>query len=294
MGVMVSNEGKACDAIVRFIEQRTGEVRGDVRRPENDQVGPPVDFRMKIGTVEYAIEHTVVEAFEGQISTGVALEFFASVKNALCGKLPGSGAYSVHFPTDPRFGESKEKLKCLQESLIKWIRKTAHTLQERESGKRLPPISGRPHGFPYEIGLSYHVIIPGRRPGSLDLVRSSPISLEQRSSRELQRALRKKLPKLHSCKCEGARTVLVLENDDSPLRDANLVGMALVELRENLSSHLSFPDEIYFVKTRSEPWWVWTMKHDDRWWTGEDLRSYKKFDVDKLINLCRCTAANSR
>ena len=218
MGIMVSNEGRACDAIVRFIEQCTGETRGDIRRPERDHVGPPVDFRLKIGTLEYAIEHTVIEVFEDQISTGVALEVFAPVKKALCGKLPGSGTYRVRLPTDPRLGVTKDNLKCLQESLINWIRKTARTLQECACSKRIPPINGTPEGFPYEIGLSYHVTISGERPGSLELVRSYPNFLEQRSAREIQRALRKKLPKLHSCKCEGARTVLVLENDDSPLR----------------------------------------------------------------------------
>ena len=40
MGVMVNNEGKACDAVVRVIEQYRCEVRADVRRPENDLVGP--------------------------------------------------------------------------------------------------------------------------------------------------------------------------------------------------------------------------------------------------------------
>ena len=168
MGVMVSNEGKTCDAIVRFIEHCRCEVRADVRRPENDQVGPPVDFRLRIGPVEYALEHTIVEAFEDQISTGVALEFFAPVKRALSGKLPGSGTYRVQFPTDPRFGVSKDKLKCLQESLITWILKTARALQERARGKRIPPINGTPHGFRFEIGLSYYVTTSGQRAGSMN------------------------------------------------------------------------------------------------------------------------------
>ena len=253
-----------------------------------------MDFRLKIGTVEYALEHTVVEAFEDQISTGVALEFFAPVKRSLCGKLPGSGAYWVNFPTDPRFGVSKDELKCLQKSLITWIRKTAPALQERARGMRIPPVKGRPHGFPFEIGLSYYVTIPGQRAGSIELVRSVPNSLERRSVRVLQRTLRKKLPKLHCCKCEGARTVLVLENDDSPLREASSVGKALVRLREELSSDLVFPDEIYFVMTFPERWLVWRMKKDDHWWTGEDLRKYKEFPVDNLIDLRGCTAAISR
>ena len=40
-----NNEGKVCDAVVRFLEMRTGETRTDIRHPENDGVGPPVDLR---------------------------------------------------------------------------------------------------------------------------------------------------------------------------------------------------------------------------------------------------------
>ena len=296
MGVMVSNEGKACDAIIRFIEQCTGEERGYLRRPENDHVGPPVDFRLRIGTVEYAIEHTISQVFKDQISTGVALaEFFAPVKRTLSGKLPGLGAYWVKFPTDPRFRVRKDQLKFLQESLVEWIRKTAHTLEERASSKRIPPIYGTPEGFQYEIGLSYHVIITWQGPGCLDVFRSSPNDLEAGSVCQLQRELRKKLPKLYCCKCEGARTVLVLEDVHSPLRvEASPVGKALAELRERFTGELSFPDEIYFVVPHPESWWVWCMKYDDRWWSEKDVQRWKEFDVGKLTNLSGSTATISR
>lgn len=85
----------------------------------------------------------------------------------------------------------------------------------------------------------------------------------------------------------------MLENDDSPLKEASSVGKALVELREKLSTDLVFPDELYFVMTFPELWLVWRMKNDERWWTGEDLRKYKEFSVDKLINLRGRTAAIS-
>ena len=34
-------EGKACDAVVRLLEMRTGEARADIRHPERDGIGPP-------------------------------------------------------------------------------------------------------------------------------------------------------------------------------------------------------------------------------------------------------------
>ena len=81
-----SNEGKVCDAAVSSIEQRTGAARKDIRRPEKDHIGPPVELRLKIGAQEYAIEHTQIEAFEDQIGKGVSLErLVGPVKKALCG-----------------------------------------------------------------------------------------------------------------------------------------------------------------------------------------------------------------
>ena len=55
---VANNEGKVCDAVVRVLEKWTGSARTDVRHPEKDGVGPPVDLRLKLGAREYAIEHT--------------------------------------------------------------------------------------------------------------------------------------------------------------------------------------------------------------------------------------------
>ena len=57
------NEGKVCDAVVRFIEKRTGAIRTQIRYPERDGVGPPVELRLKLDAQEYAIEHTQIESF---------------------------------------------------------------------------------------------------------------------------------------------------------------------------------------------------------------------------------------
>ena len=71
---MVNNEGKACDAIVRVLEQRTGETRAGLRFPETDGVGPPVEIRLTLGAQEYAIEPTLIEPFEKEIESGIHFE----------------------------------------------------------------------------------------------------------------------------------------------------------------------------------------------------------------------------
>ena len=68
------NEGKACDAVVRLLEKLTGETRKSIRNPEEDGVGPPIDLRLRLGTCEYAIEHTRIEPYEKQIKPAVAFK----------------------------------------------------------------------------------------------------------------------------------------------------------------------------------------------------------------------------
>ena len=46
------NERKACDAVLRLLEQRSGRRRGDMRYPEEDGRGPPVDLRVRLGREE--------------------------------------------------------------------------------------------------------------------------------------------------------------------------------------------------------------------------------------------------
>ena len=40
------NERKACDAVLRLLESRSGHLHADLRFPEEDGRGPPVDLRV--------------------------------------------------------------------------------------------------------------------------------------------------------------------------------------------------------------------------------------------------------
>ena len=64
-----NNEGKACDAVVKSMERRTRKIRSEIRHPERDRVGPPVELCLKLSEQECAIEHTIIEPFENNIKT---------------------------------------------------------------------------------------------------------------------------------------------------------------------------------------------------------------------------------
>ena len=292
----MSNEGRLCDAAVKSIERRTGEKRIDIRWPERDRIGPPVELRLKIGTQEYAIEHTLIEAFEGEIGGWMSLERIAGpIKKALCGKLPGPAYYDLSFPSEREPKVHKSDLKKHQEKLKEWVLTRAPLLywkiQRTMASKSQDVIKATPCGFSFEIQLSCVVTGPfsAREPGLIKVSRWIPENLRALTKCRLRRALRKKLPKLLDCKSEGARSVLVLESDDA-ITDADPVGNALVKLQEEFDGELAFPDEIYFAKTSSNEttWSIWCMKYSRQLWSWEDLTKSTSFRVDELTDLtCR-------
>ena len=297
---MAKNEGKACDAVVKLLEDRLGEARTDVRRPEMIRVGPPVDLRFRLGHQEYAIEHTEIEAFPGRIRTDESLkQLITPIREALSGTLPGPAEYVMYVPRDTSLRVRKSALREVIEDLKRWTRASADTLHERhahelpeqrQSGPMLGPIKGAPPSFGKEIQLW---IAAGRseakggtlRIGRWDREEEDP-EIERRT--RLRQAFRKKCPKLLQCKREGARTVLVLETDDFVLTDHISVRQALAG---GLDEREDAPDEIYLVESGVKPWTVWTMKHDAERWPIERWKE-SRFHPDELIDLSEADVRN--
>ena len=290
------NEGKACDAVVRFLEMRTDEARTDVRHPERDYVGPPVDLRLKLGSQEYAIEHTRIEPFENQIKTGgVFKEIKDYVRGRLSNPLPGSAYYELHVPVNVCLAGRKEKRKQALKNLVEWIRTNAQCLHERSSGRTKPArtpiwsddcIRGEPTGFNCTIELLRWPVaaLIRRKPGYLEikLFCSNDFNdLEDRRFDRLRRAFSEKFPKLQECQQEGARTVLVLENRDIDLTSFDLIGNLLPAL---LAEYTDAPDEIYLVETGINLWWVYLMKRDDDHWPTVGMPKWGQclYEPDKL------------
>ena len=135
---MPRNEGKACDAVVRLLELRSGAARRDIRRPERDHVGPPVDLRLRLGNQEHALEHTLVEPFENHIKTGVVFrEIIAYIRANTGDVLPGTPYYELHVPIDVRLPNRKAERQEALSNLVDWLIAGARTMDERNSGPML-------------------------------------------------------------------------------------------------------------------------------------------------------------
>ena len=146
---MTSNEGKALDAVVKWLEQREGENRADVRCPERDGCGPPVDLRLRLGLREHAFEHTRIEPFTGEIGQSKKFTELVEPLKALSGTLPGKALYRLTFPTDVDLGGSK-KFEEILKAFIPWVREKAECLNKRAMNRS-----------PEELSAHHLVCIPG-------------------------------------------------------------------------------------------------------------------------------------
>lgn len=258
------NEGKACDAVVRWLEERTGNTRADVCVPEKCQTGPPVELRLFLGPQEFALEHTLIEPFSGFIKTGISLEeIVRPIKNAVAGKLPGPAHYQLLLPTDPHM--NKSDIQSFSGVVIDLVLEYAPTLYEKALESTYPgewvvtvPTS---IGLPYSLELSCRIIPDHtnvKEAGVFGIVRRTPDDLGKKRKDRLRKALYEKCRKLNNC--NGARTVLVLEDNDIALTSPVDVCQ---KLRSIFAEEYYQIDEIILVDTTS--WTLWPIKCDLDW-----------------------------
>ncbi len=289
---MSVNQGKSCDAVVRVLEAREGAERTNVRHPERDSYGPPVELRFRLGVQEYAIEHTQIEAFPNQLyANRLFKQLTDPVVAELSGRLPGPAVYHLFFPNNTRLDVPSDKLRAIQNDLVEWVREHAQHLHEENSQE--PTRERYPHGIRTQFrdtppGFCYNVVLQReahwsffqRNHGVLLAASFAPEYVETLRVDRLRNALERKCPKLGKCKDEGARTVLVLEDNDISLSNYALIGKSLKKLLRKCSD---VPDEVYLVETSLNTMWiVRLMQSDGKWLGGKD---WIESDFNDLIDI---------
>ena len=270
-----SNEGKACDAVIKTIEKRTGEIRTQVRRPEVDGVGPPVELRLRLGDQEYAIEHTRIEPFENQIQMEtIVCKICAYFKDNLEVPFPSPAYYELQYPLDIYLPSKKSKCDRALKNLADWVRMNEVMLRDKMTRRPVGPhdlhysdhfVHGKPDGFKCEFELRCWPDATSirQKPGSLWLRPIYPEDMEPLRRKRLMRAFSDKCKKLEECKVDGARTVLVLESRDAALGYFEFKGDLLPKV---LAEHTKIPDEIFLIQAFHDLWWVIPLKHDNGYW----------------------------
>jgi len=127
--VLRSNEGKACDAIVRRLEERENLVRSGMRWPEKEQHKSPVEIAFTLGDQLYALEHTLIEPFPGHMEMeNRAARLYAPITDALNDVLGSESLYELHIPANAFQNKKRLDIRNIQNALVRWVKKTAPTM----------------------------------------------------------------------------------------------------------------------------------------------------------------------
>jgi hypothetical protein len=255
------NEGKACDAVLQHLERRDGAARTAMRFPDREGHAAPVELVCTIGDRLYAIEHTGIEPFDGHMRANAEDErLIQPIVAGVLGRLPPEEEFELQIPAGAMEGLRGRVVADVQRLLIDWIVGSAPSLwippRNRKDAQVQPT---HIPGVPFAVKL-YRLESRIFR-GKLNVVHVVS-DVESRRLERVKLALKKKMPKLAIWKKDaGARTVLVLEENDIQLTNCHVVTDAVLKTEQ---THGCAADEIYLVTTSFEPWQVHFVRVGDR------------------------------
>lgn len=245
-----TRERKACDAVARCLEAMADQVRSDAYSPEDAAQGrSEIDYVFQLGNIKFAFEHTVIEAFHGQLEADAHFKrFIEPIEAALDYQLPSTGYFVLLFPINPTSRMSPSEVVALQNNVVGWVKSAAKELSDEVAAasfpirrRRMQPTRSMPD---YDITLSFNEDLLGIMGSRLMASRMAPRNYNQLRVDRIKRAVDDKLPKLAKWKRELAQTVLVLENRDMALTNHWEISASL-ELA--LQSRSDVPDEVWLV-----------------------------------------------
>lgn len=250
---MITNEGKACDAVIKRIENHYGHLRTQVRFPEKEGNPAPIELICKIGNCFFAFEHTRIAPFCDNIRLNVLTnDFFQAVNQEILDIIPTTEHIVLIIPIYSLLDLSNQELIRVQKTVATWIRRSLPTLPVSPEGRYTTPLN-----WVSIPGLTFK-ILPQRMDtngelGQFRLYVKEPDDLESARIERIKIAFDKKLPKLAVWKKKkDTRTVLILEENDLQLTNTHLVTKAVLKVEKDIKNK---PDEIYLVSTSLPSCW---------------------------------------
>ena len=289
------NEGKSIDAVLRQIEAREKLTRlDDGRSPDDLHDTDPerrVDYACTVGEQLYAFEHTGIEPFENQIEMGVHnANLFRPIIERFDNRTSDAEYWELMYPVEAAIGLVGAKIKTVQSALAEWIEANWSALPLTRYGDKYPYPTQRETipGVPFRVSLyrwSLNDFQNSPLGGRLRLGPCVTGDLEKAREVRLQRACGDKFSKLAKWKHDdGARTVLVLEENDLSLTNHELVANALAVAE---AGETKAPDEIFLVSTSiPQTWWVTCLRREGKTYYDDGERHHE-FDPTSLTKLTK-------
>jgi len=271
-----SNEGKACDAILRQIEARERAARCNLIFPEKTHQVGPVELVCNVGPHLFAFEHTRIEPFAGHIQLEAEAErHFNPISERVAPLLPAQSRFELHLPAGAMLGLNDRDARPIRDALVNWILAEAPGLPTARPGRFILPVKNfTPPGVPFAVslyrwerdGLPFPLIIRHVVAGDIEAERL----------KRIQAAYDRKMLKLWPWKKTGARAVLIFEEDDIFLANHFNVVDALLDIEKSRADR---PDEIYLVSILTSRWFavrlrigevaLYDMQIEDRHWEAD-------------------------
>ncbi|MGC1863152.1 MAG: hypothetical protein WA733_19055 [Methylocystis sp.] len=279
------NEGKACDAVIRRIEAREGCSRRDFSFPEKENHAAPVEFTCLIGDRQFAFEHTSIEPFEGLTELEAKEQVhFKPIRDRLVGRLPPTEHFVLHIPVKATLGLKRLELLRIQDAIVAWVESVALSLPIARLDRYVIDnrYSSIP-GVPFEVAL--HRVQKGGLLGQISIVHLVERNLEAQRISRIRRAYGDKAKKLAAWRQLGARSVLILEENDKQLTNHVRVADALIEVEQGMVDR---PDEIYLLSSANEKtWFLWALRVDDHVYDELSVwgDSLMEIDPTTLVNI---------
>jgi hypothetical protein len=251
------NEGKACDAVIRRLENRENQRRANIRWPEQENHNSAVEIAFTLGNQLYAMEHTGIEPLAGHLRMEAQSgNLFGPITTALKDSLGTGALFELYLPVNGLVARKPAKLRKIQSAIIAWVKATAPTIPKRPfpdyKGTAVGPV--RVADVPFDLSLCRFE--PPIIPGQHFQIKHTINDLVKLRTDRMKAAIDKKFPKLGKWKKDGtAKTILVLEQNDIQLTNPSIVADTFLPLAQVRADK---PDETYLVVSCMSPnWWVW-------------------------------------
>ena len=294
----MSNEGKVCHAVITVLERRLRLPHAERTRPEAERHEAPIDYAFLIGEQQFALEHTVVEAFNDQLRFDRDFqEFLDPIEAEFSLPLPHHGTFYVSFPVNTRVG--KAQLNEVRHAVVSWIKETASHFASAEPVRHSRDV--KPRGVEQraevEIGgmriilmRELHWSTSGRHDGLVLFSRHTPAGekeLEAQRVERIRQALQRKLPKLRHWQKGAAKSILVLENKDISLSNEVSISKATALCFNTGEFQGLEPDMIYLADCSTRDLWAVILIRDGGGpWLHEVYdKDFTEFRSEELVDL---------
>lgn len=277
-----SNEGRVLDAVIRRIEERDGVRRAHMRDPEAEKHPSPVDQACTFNGVLHAFEHTEIEPFPEHIETQKHnAELLVPIIDALADLAKADECIQLLVPITASVGLKRAEHDGVRAALVDWVRKEAPGVKARPYGSPGPTKEVQPPGVPFPVTLVRYQPAMAMG-GRFDFVQVAPSGSEALRVERLARACAKKYGKLAAWKArEGARSIIVFEDNDMFLTNAQSIADALIKAE---ASRSDCPDEAYVVATYVVPWFVTCLRRPGRTYYDDGERFWE-INPSTLVDL---------